>query len=1021
MAEFAVGDYVRSRNNPAESGIVTLVAEHAPGKPLVSVRLSTGVRRYPASQLEFVPVVPETPAELVRGGHLPAPDDLRRQFSHVRLSGSLADVLYSMESSDTDFYAHQFKPVVKILDSPTGNLLIADEVGLGKTIEAGLVWGELAARYKYNRFVVVCPKVLCEKWREELKSKFGVEARICNAEGLLEVLSSTHSQRAGFAVICGMQSIRPRQKTSRNGRPVDVLAKLLEDSEGLERLIDLLVIDEAHHMRNPGTATNKLGQLLCGVSEHVAMLSATPINLHNRDLLSLLRLLDELTFRDEYALEQIIHANQPLVAAREAVLSGQPVEDVFQLVLAASRSPILRNAKALRLLVGDLKVRSVLDPTERAEIAKRLERVNLLSNVISRTRRRDVQELRVQRDVVAYKARMTPDERSAYDTITSAILRYALERGLPTGFLTVMPQRMLASSMPAALMHWHMRVLSDLDEDEDQEIDETGVSSAENEAKPLMAVLYEVLRKLPSSDEMARQDTKFAEFIRVVQDRRADEPLEKFVVFSTFRGTLSYLRQRLDALGIVSLTLRGETIDRSAVVNQFRDDPKISVLLTSEVGSEGIDLQFARTVVNYDLPWNPMRVEQRIGRIDRLGQEAPSISVLNLMHSDTVDERIYHRLHERLGLCKRALGGFEEILGQEISELTKELLSGKLSPEDEERRLAQTEQAIANRRSEEEALELEAAALFAHGDYIVRSINESRSEGNWVTEKDIVDYLEGALRFLFPSSDVHWQVADGLVSVRLSDDCRFEFENWCADNRLNSGPVGRRGGATTFKVGKAASRLKHPRLGPTHPLIRFLSRLLTERDALKPMATAIRIANAQARGLEPGMYVGAIEEWEFGKGATSTVIGCAVANLRSGELLPETLADQVVTACLAHAGHWPTALEEADLGLAADRIEMVLEPSLAQRFAGASERREVELGDRVAIQLASLEAHAERQRANLERVISSSVKQLEAANRARLSRFEEGVEMRRRKIEAQSVTHPSSRQMAAFLLKVEAE
>ena len=1017
---FQIGETVRVRNNPSEAGPIVKMTDLPDGNQLAHVNLTTGPRRFPVSQLERMPELAETPSDLIRNGHLPGPTELRRQISHVRLSGNLADIFYSMESSHTDFYAHQFKPVVKILESPTGNLLIADEVGLGKTIEAGLIWTELSARYKYNRLLVVCPKVLCQKWREELTSKFGIDAQICDAKDLHDTLSNSFKQRSGFAVVCGMQSIRPRPKEKRGKRLADQLAELLEENQGLDRLVDLVVIDEAHHMRNSGTQTNYLGQLLCGIAEHVVMLSATPINLHNRDLLSLLRLIDELTFRDEDSLEQIICANQPLVAARDAALAGRSVDEVFQLLLAASRAPILRKAASLKKLISELREETELSPAQRAEIARRLERVNLLSNVINRTRRRDVEELRVHRDVSAYRIEMTGEERQVYDAITTKILDYALDQGLPTGFLTVMPQRMLASSIPAALEHWRQNDFSTGFEDEDdQEVDETSNDAASRtNLGPLTQVLARLVRYLPPTEEMAEKDSKFSEFLRVLRERFMDSPDEKIVVFSTFRPTLAYLGRRLEEEDIRALTIHGGTEKRADLIKDFERLPDVRVLLASEVASEGIDLQFARTVVNYDLPWNPMRVEQRIGRVDRLGQASPTISVLNLLHARTVDERIYHRLHERLGLCQKALGGFEDILGRDIANLTRDLLSGKLTEEEERRRLDQTEQAIANMRREEVALEREAASLFAHGDYIVQSIKESRSEGNWLTDADIVDYVEASLQLLYPGSAVQWQKSKGLATLNLSEDCRYHFESWCEKEKLSNSPIGRRAGPVVFKVGEAEKRLRHPRLSPTHPFMRFLSHHLEAKAGLRALSTSIRLPAKDAPGLEPGVYVGAIEEWEFGKGVTSTTIGSALVSMHTKKLFESEVADRATAACMAHGEHWPIPAEEADLNLAADYFENILEPDLAARFMTESVRREAETSDRINLQLESLEEHVRKQRSNFDRIIHSAGKRLEAANRARLERFEESIRLRKRRIEAQSVNNPSSRQMGVFLLKV---
>ncbi|HAG71023.1 MAG TPA: helicase, partial [Gammaproteobacteria bacterium] len=231
--DLKIGDYVRLKNTHAVSGQISNLIQVEQTGYVATLRMSTSSRRFPSHQLELVPSEKESVADSIRFGHLPGPIELIRQISHYRLSGNLADVFYSMESSDTDFYAHQFKPVVKILESPTGKLLIADEVGLGKTIEAGLIWTELAARYKYNRLMVVCPKVLCDKWQKELATKFSIDAKIVNADELYSILSSPFSHQNGFAVICGMQSIRPRDKVKRQSRGVDKLADFLETADGM--------------------------------------------------------------------------------------------------------------------------------------------------------------------------------------------------------------------------------------------------------------------------------------------------------------------------------------------------------------------------------------------------------------------------------------------------------------------------------------------------------------------------------------------------------------------------------------------------------------------------------------------------------------------------------------------------------------------------------------------------------------------------------------------------------------------
>ena len=122
-------------------------------------------------------------------------------------------------------------------------------------------------------------------------------------------------------------------------------------------------------------------------------------------------------------------------------------------------------------------------------------------------------------------------------------------------------------------------------------------------------------------------------------------PGEKIILFAFYRATLAYLAQRLQQDGIDNILLTGASGgEKTAVIEEFRQRRDATVLLASEVASEGVDLQFCRVVINYDLPWNPMKVEQRIGRIDRIGQKSPKITIWNLFYADTIDERVYDRL-----------------------------------------------------------------------------------------------------------------------------------------------------------------------------------------------------------------------------------------------------------------------------------------------------------------------------------------------------------------------------------------
>ena len=306
------GMFVRLKTDPSRSGVLEEGERLVAGARMAKVLFADGqVKWLPRDALEPVPSA-KSPWDLFADGRFVDPDWLRRVLVRLKVTGKLDDVVYSMEATKTDFYAHQFTPVVKLMDSPTDALLIADEVGLGKTIEAGLVWTELRARLDCDRLLVVCPKTLCQKWRDELSRRFDVEARISDAPELLETLK----RGRGYAFVCSMQGLRPPrgweddEQDSGSGSARRALARFLDGSDG-ESLIDLLVVDEAHHMRNPETMLNRFGRLVSPVSSHRLFLSATPIHLRNRDLHSLLKMVDPDTFEFEDTLNDLIETNAP--------------------------------------------------------------------------------------------------------------------------------------------------------------------------------------------------------------------------------------------------------------------------------------------------------------------------------------------------------------------------------------------------------------------------------------------------------------------------------------------------------------------------------------------------------------------------------------------------------------------------------------------------------------------------------------------------------------------------------------
>ena len=506
----APGTFVRMRRDPARAGVLLEGEKHAAGALMVQVRFGDGqVKWLPHSALEPVPSEAESASDRFASGRFVGPDWLRRTLTRLRVIGRLSDVVYSMEATETDFYAYQFKPVIKLMNSPTDALLIADEVGLGKTIEAGLVWTELRARLECDRLLVACPKTLCQKWQDELARRFGVEAQIADARELLGALMRARDSGRGFALVCSMQGLRPprgwdnddSESETGSGSARRDLARFLDEASEDEPLIDLLVFDEAHHMRNPDTLLNRFGRLANSVASHRLFLSATPIHLRNRDLHSVLAMVDPDTFEFESTVNDLIATNAPIIAARDSLLRADgSVAEALERLDEAQDHEILCNSKALARIRKEL-TETNFDNSKRAELAARLERVNQLANYVTRTRRRDVQEFRVVREPKAPVLEMSADERYFYDEISEIVSSYAWDRDANELFLLSTPQRLLTSSLAAASTYWS-RLAGAAQGEEIEESDQDLLDQLYDE-RPLVARIAESARALDMTERLA--------------------------------------------------------------------------------------------------------------------------------------------------------------------------------------------------------------------------------------------------------------------------------------------------------------------------------------------------------------------------------------------------------------------------------------------------------------------------------------------------------------------------------------
>lgn len=306
-----------------------------------------------------------------------------RDILLFKLRKPLSDTLYSYAASKTNFEVYQFKPVVKFVNNPTNRILIADEVGLGKTIEACLIYLELKARVQGNlpRVLVVCPAGLTRKWRDELYSRFGEQFEILEGTLLDQFFRRWELDSSGATLkgICSLERLRSEE----------VVQKITD----LNIQFDLVIVDEAHHMRNPQARSFDLGELLSARSDAMVLLTATPVQLRALDLFYLLNIMDPGEFESPELFEQQLEPNRFINRAIRAASFNPP--DIGQAISELNRMPnfIKGNpyfGEALGLLNGLSGKSTVVFRSDLVIAIRNLHKLNTLSHAFNRSRRSEI-------------------------------------------------------------------------------------------------------------------------------------------------------------------------------------------------------------------------------------------------------------------------------------------------------------------------------------------------------------------------------------------------------------------------------------------------------------------------------------------------------------------------------------------------------------------------------------------------------------------------------------------------------
>ncbi|WP_139993856.1 DEAD/DEAH box helicase [Kurthia sp. Dielmo] len=663
----------------------------------------------------------------------------------TRLKKPYEGNIYSYLNSKTVFNPFQFKPLLKFLQGQSmERLFIADEVGVGKTIESGIIITEMLARKKIRwekPVIVVCPNILGPKWQKEMRDRFNLTFQLHNKESfklLLNNIQTNQLQPHQMFHIVSMQMLRSEE----------MLEQLDElNSQQQEAVWSLAIIDEAHHMRNAGTNSNRLGHLVSTLSEMLIMLSATPLNLKDEDLFQLMHILNPYLYPDIQSFSALIEPVKMLNRFIQNLLLNDTAHfskmKTQMLEIDKKMNGFFMKHEHMQNLMDKLNQEEALKPKELAQYERILKLFNPLEVSFTRTLKKEAFEQLVIRDAIKVPVELTPQENEVYEEIIKfATEQYQFSGGNLTalGFVTNLPRRMATSCLPAMKEYLNKGLLvnSSYNNDTFEEVEDDADLEFIQLPEHLKTYSNEICKKI----DALSTDSKYEKLHSTIKQLFNVLDNKQIIIFSFFTKTIDYLRKRLEADGFSVGAITGKTplantqsqLGRYEIIEEFKQK-KFDVLLASDVGGEGLDFQFCQAMLNYDLPYNPMKVEQRIGRIDRFGQQAEKVFIANMYLANTVDERIYELLYERVNLIHESIGMFEPIIGKEIEDLQQDLIKGTLTETQQQEKVKTLMLAVEKAKLEKEQFDLQRSDLY--GDDSFNSIISGLVKQNdFLTPKD---------------------------------------------------------------------------------------------------------------------------------------------------------------------------------------------------------------------------------------------------------------------------------------------
>lgn len=774
---------------------------------------------------------------------------------------------------------------MKLIHADEPRILIADSVGVGKTIEAGLIIKELQARNELENVLIICPKPLVteRKWEMEMK-RFDEEFVPVDGPMLRQIISDT--DRDGEWPIRFSKTIVPYSILDSRTYEGETTRK--KHTFGLRDLdpaphFDLVIIDEAHHIRNGSMEKEKAFEYkcvkyFCDNADAVVMLTATPLQTSDDDLFTLLNVLRPDVVIDKQTFNMM---SRPNVHISEAAKAIRRADQDWQAQATEALKGVLGTQWGENVIAANPTYGEMIKTLQQDKITRE-ERVKLISDaeslhsfnsMLNRTRRKDIQDFCIRRPYTL-AVEFTERQQELHDELlrfeSNALLQlHGSARSIPFMMSTI--KRQAASCIFGLAPHIRdliKRRFQQMEDDPDLDYS-PGFTFDGTDANALEALAQNLLAM---ADNLPDEDPKFDQMLEAIMEKQKQEN-NKIILFSTFRYTLYYLKKKLLDAG-----LRVEQVDGSvkdAMRQEFRarfelpkeDADAIDILLFTEVGSEGLDYQFCDMMINYDLPWNPMRIEQRIGRIDRRGQQSETVSIYNMITNGTVDADIYFRCLMRIGIFESSIGECEEILGDIATQLDHIGMDTTLTDEERKIKLEQMADNEVRRIQEMNRLEEEEKEFFGFdlSEYMT-SQEIHNAENPWLTQKSLQILIEqylyrrlGQGSYILGEGDAKQLRLSAAARAELRDDFR----------KLPSGRNAVRQSWDVYLKGKA----------PIHPITFDAETAEKKRDnffitAMHPLAkqaAAYFASNEQAyirlqyatENLPSGSYHFSVYAWSY--------------------------------------------------------------------------------------------------------------------------------------------------------------